>query len=167
MAERLVRPLRPRFTLTLRQMLKLVVFGAMASMCLAPMWRLAEAGVVSWPRMLLGEAVAIPTALAVAAFPIVRKGPRKDWLIRASLLTSLGIGLLTAIYTLVCGPAGPPSLNLWAGTGATVGFVWAVIVILGLPFVFLLRQVVRGPSEVCTSPRCGNPRSAGSHAGAG
>jgi hypothetical protein len=147
MTEERVRPLR--LTLTLRQMMKLVVFGAVASMCLAPMWRLADAGVVTWPQMLLGEAVAIPTVLAVVAFPIVRKGPRRDWLIRALLATSLGIGLLSTIYALFWASVGPPSLNLWAGSGATVGFFRAVIVIFGFLFALLLRQVVPGWCPAC------------------
>jgi hypothetical protein len=125
-------------------MMKLVVFGALASMCLAPMWRLAEAGVVTWPLMLLVEAVAIPMVLAVAAFPLVRKGPRKDWLIRALLVTSLGIGLLAAIYSLAWASVGPPSLNVWASSGATVGFVWYIIVLLGLLLVLLLWPIVTG-----------------------
>jgi hypothetical protein len=138
MRERRIRPLRPRFTLTLRQTMKLVVFGAVASMCLAPMWRLADAGVVTWPQMLLGE------------------GPRKDWLIRALLTTSLGIGLLEMIYALFWAAVGPPSLNVWAGSGATPGFFRVVIVLLGIPFVLLSWQVLPGLSAAFPSRPTGD-----------
>ena len=61
---------RPWTALTLRQMMKLVVFGAVGSLCLAPMMRLAEIGAVGWPFAILMEAVAIPMVLALAAFPM-------------------------------------------------------------------------------------------------
>ena len=104
-----------KLTLSLRQMMKLVIFGAVASMSLAPMWRFAEAGVVTWPQLFFGEAVAIPMILAVAAFPLLRKGPRKDWMIRVLLTTSLGIGLVESIYAPGWASVGPPPLNVWAG----------------------------------------------------
>jgi hypothetical protein len=85
------RPLR--FSLSLRQMMKLVIFAAAESMCLAPMVRLAEAGIVDWSWVILGEAVAIPVVLALVAFPLVRRGPYKDWLIRTLLLISVSIAL--------------------------------------------------------------------------
>ena len=66
------RPRRP--TLTLLQMMKLVVFAAVASLCVAPMFRLAEAGVVPWPYVLMGEGVGIPVVLAIVAFPLLRAG---------------------------------------------------------------------------------------------
>ncbi|MGP0068257.1 MAG: hypothetical protein ACLQGP_32260 [Isosphaeraceae bacterium] len=159
MTEERVAPIR--FALSLRQMMKLVVFGAVASMCLAPMWRLAEAGIATWPRVILGEAVAIPMVLAVAAFPLVRKGPNKDRLIRALLATSLSIGLLETIYALNWAAAGPPSLNVWAGSGATPGFFRAVIVVLGIPFVMLSRQVLPGLSVVFASRSTGDDVPAG------
>ena len=81
--------------------MKLVVFAAVASLCLVPMVRWAEIGAVSWPFAILMEAVAIPMVLAVVAFPMVKRGPLKDRLIRALLLTSVGVILLAAIYSLV------------------------------------------------------------------
>ncbi len=123
-------------------MMKLVIFGAVASMCLAPMWRLAEIGAVSWPFAVLMEAVAIPLVLAVVAFPMVRKGPHKDWLVRALLMTSLGIGLGAAIYS--C--SGPQQDRLPSTSGPVPARPWglfgAIIVVLGVLFVILLRQFV-------------------------
>ncbi len=139
-----------RFVLTLRQMMKLVVFAAVASLCLAPMVRWAEVGAVSWPFAILMAAVAIPLVLAIAAFPMVKPGPLKDWLIRALLMTSLGVILGAAIYSLFCASVGPQSLNLWArSTGITVGFLWVVIVILGVPFILLLKELVPGRCPAC------------------
>jgi hypothetical protein len=150
MSERPAQHLRPR--LTLRQVMKLVIFGAVASMCLAPMMRLAENGAVSWPFALLLEAVAIPLVLAVAVFPLVRKGPLKDWLIRALLLTSTGIGLGAAVYSLAWAARGPRSLNVWANSGMPVGMAWAFVVVLGIPFAILFRKVVPGWCPACRAP---------------
>ena len=57
------------------------------------MFRLAEAGVVPWPYVLMGEGVGVPVVLAIVAFPLLRAGPGKDRLIRWLLLTSCVIAL--------------------------------------------------------------------------
>jgi len=150
MGERHARHLRLK--LTLRQSMKLVVFGAVASLILAPMVRLAETGAVTWPFVFLLESMAIPLALALVMFPLVRQGPLKDWLIRALLLTSVGVGLGAAIYSLVWASKGPRSLNIWATSGMTVGIVWAFVVVLGFPFVVLLRKVMPGWCPACRAP---------------
>jgi hypothetical protein len=149
MTGRQVPSLQSWSTPTVRQMMKLVVFAAVASLCLVPMVRLAEMGAVSWPFAVLLEAVAIPLVLALLAFPMVKRGPLKDWLIRALLLTSVGVILGAAIYSLVWASVGPPSLNLWAGSGMTVEFVWQVIFVLGIPFILLLRELMPGRCPVC------------------
>jgi hypothetical protein len=133
-------------------MMKLVVLAAVAAACLAPMVRLAEIGAVSWPFALLMEAIAIPLVLALVTFPLARRGPLKDWLVRALLMTSAGVGLGAAIYSLLWASIGPPSLNIWATPGMTVGFVLPCIVVLGLPFALLLRKVVPGWCPSCRSP---------------
>ncbi len=136
--------------LTLRQMMKLVAFGAVGSFCLAPMMRLAEIGAVGWPFAILMEAVAIPMVLALAAFPMVSRGPKKDWLIRGLLMMSLAVILGAAIYSLAWGSVGPQSLNIWAaGSSIGVGFLWFVIVVVGIPFMLLLRQIVPGFCPAC------------------
>ena len=141
---------RPCTALTLRQMMKLVVFGAVGSLCLAPMMRLAEIGAVGWPFAILMEAVAIPMVLALAAFPMVSRGPQKDWLIRGLLMTSLAVILGSAIYSLAWGSAGPQSLNIWAaGSGIGVGFLRSVISLVGFGLILLLRQIVPGFCPDC------------------
>jgi cytochrome bd-type quinol oxidase subunit 2 len=131
------RPHRPK--LTLLQMMKLVVFAAAASLCMAPMARLAEAGVVPWPFVLMGEGVGIPLVLALVAFPLVREGPNKDWLIRALLFTSVCMGLGIAIYPLFF-----PS-SIWSSSGATVGTMYFVISLLALPFLLLSSSLRNRP----------------------
>jgi hypothetical protein len=121
--------------MTLIQMMKLVIFAAAASMCLAPLVRLAEAGVVEWSWVILGEAVGIPVVLALVAFPLVRRGPYKDWLIRTLLLTSVGIALGFAVFSLIWGGM------IWSGTGLTRATLYFVIIVLSPPFVFLLQQL--------------------------
>jgi hypothetical protein len=141
-----------RLKLTLRQLMKLVVFGAVASSSLAPMVHLAEIGAVTWPFVFLLESMAIPLVLALVMFPLVRQGPLKDWLIRALLMTSAGVGLGAAIYSLVWASKGPQSLNIWATSGMTVGMVWAFVVVLGFPFAILLWKVTPGWCPACRAP---------------
>lgn len=122
-------------SMTLRQMMKLVIFAAAASICLAPMVRLAEAGVVEWQWVILGEAVGIPVVLAIVAFPLVRRGPFKDWLIRTMLLTSVSIAMGFAVFSLIWGGM------IWSGTGATRATLYFVMIVLTPPFVILVRRV--------------------------
>jgi hypothetical protein len=122
-------------SLTLRQMMKFVIFAAAAAMCLAPMVQLAEAGIVDWQWVILGEAVGIPVVLALVAFPLVRPGPNKDWLILMLLLTSVSIALGFAVFSLIWGGM------IWSGTGATRATLYFVMISLSPPFVFLLRQL--------------------------
>ncbi len=137
-----------QFSLTLRQMMKFVIFAAAASMCLAPMVRLAEAGAVEWEWVILGEAVGIPVVLAILAFPLLRRGPNKDWLIRMLLLTSVSIALGFAVFSLIWGGM------IWSGTGATRATLYFVLIVLTPPFVVLARRL--GP--FCSIP-ASNPDS--------
>ena len=144
-------PTRPlRLKLTLRQMMKLVVFGAIASASAVPMVRFAENGAITWPFLVLFEAVAIPLVLALAAFPLVRQSPLKDWLIRVLLLISVTSILGAAIYSLAWASSGPPSLNIWA-SGMPAEFVWFAIAATGAPFILLVRLVV--PARQDKKPR--------------
>ena len=124
--------------LTLSQMLKLVIFAAAASLCLAPMVRLAEAGIAPWPYVLMGEGVAIPLVLAIVAFPLVRAGPGKDRLIRVLLLISCGVALGVVVPPLF-GPS-----PLW-GSGATRASMIFAVVILSLP-TWMLFSALRARS---------------------
>jgi len=143
------RPFRPK--LTLRQMMKLVAFGAVASLCLAPGIRLAEAGAGRWPFVLLLEAVAIPLVLALVAFPLVRKGPLKDWLIRALLTVSVGFALGWAVALLAW------VVNFHATRRTPVDYpflsgIGVVILVLGSALALLLRRVVPGRCPECQRP---------------
>jgi hypothetical protein len=127
------RSFRP--SLSLRQMMKLVVFGAIASACLAPGYHLVENGVSTWPGCLVLEGVAVPLALALAAFPLVRKGPLKDWLIRAALLVSVSFAVGFAIYLSIF------ILTGWASRRMPpeIGFLVADgLIITGLSFACVL-----------------------------
>jgi hypothetical protein len=102
MAARGAKVPRPfRLSLPLRQMMKLVVFGAVASACLAAGVKHAEMFTQAWFGVFMTEAMVIPLVLAVTAFPLVRQGPQKDWLIRALLLVSIAMAWTDALIYLV------------------------------------------------------------------
>jgi hypothetical protein len=130
----------PRLTLTIGQMMKLVVFGAAASVCLLPMKPLVEEGVASWPAILLWEAIAIPLAQAVVAFALVKPGRFRDGLI----LTLVGISMAFALGAAI-------SLLAWGGMrgGFTPGFLFWVILLLGIPLTWVLLYILPGPCPVC------------------
>jgi cytochrome bd-type quinol oxidase subunit 2 len=129
------------FRLTLLQMMKLVIIAAVVSLCLTPMTRLAMAGVVPWDFLLMGAAVAVPLLGAIVAFPLVRKGPGKDRLIRMLLFASTCAGLVVAIYPLIL-----PS-TIWARTGAVVQTLYFVIGLLAGPFLILLASLSKMKSR--------------------
>jgi hypothetical protein len=93
------RPLR--LTLTIRQMMKLVVFGAAASLSIALQVPAGEIRPGTWLHILLTQSVAVPMVLALAALPLVRRGPSKDWLIRGLLMISVSVALPQAIWSLI------------------------------------------------------------------
>src|ERR1035441_2929942 len=89
----------PRFRLTLRQMMKLVIVAAVASASVAPFVRFKEIGATpTWTAVYSWAAFVVPLVSALVAFPLVRKGPLKDWLIRVLLMTSVAVALGFAIY---------------------------------------------------------------------
>jgi hypothetical protein len=129
-------------------MMKLVVFGAIASACSAPGVRLAAVGVGSWSFFLLLDAVVIPLVLALVAFPLVRKGLLKNWLIRALLMVSVGVALGWAVAMLVW------VVNFHASRRIPVDYLFLssiviVITLLGLALSLLLRRVVPGTCPEC------------------
>jgi len=75
-------------------MMKIVVFAAVASACIAAGVEYAAIFPRDWWSVLMTEGIAIPLLLAVTAFPLVRQGPQKDWLIRLLLTVSIA----TALY---------------------------------------------------------------------
>jgi hypothetical protein len=132
-------------------MMKLVVFGAIASATLTPLVRLAQSGAVSWPFAILMDAAGVPIVLAVAAFLLVQSGPLRDWLVRSLLLASIGVIIGAAVYSLFWASTGPQWLNVWASPtiAVPVGFIHTVLAILGIPFVLLMPQVVPGRCPAC------------------
>lgn len=121
-------------------MMKLVVFGAAASVCLLPMKALVEEGFASWPAILLWEAIAIPLEQAVVAFALVKPGRFRDGLILALVGISLAFALGAAVY-----------LYAWGGMrgGFTPGALQWVILLLGIPLTRILLYILPGPCPVC------------------
>src|SRR5262249_45118749 len=105
----------------------------------------------SWSFVLLMEAVAIPLVLALVAFPLVRKGPLKDWLIRILLMVSVGFALGWAVALLVW------VINFHATRRVPIDYpvlsgIVVVIIALGLALALLLRRVVPGRCPECQRP---------------
>jgi hypothetical protein len=139
------RPQRPRLTLSMRQMMKLVIFAAVASVCVTPVARSVDLGFVTWTAVLVWSIVVVPLVLALVALPLVRKGPLKDWLIRTLLLISVGgaLGfliwfLVRILYTLSRRPAA--SLDDYAFLSLTVGVIGSIVV-FSLACAGLVREV--------------------------
>jgi hypothetical protein len=120
------------------QMMKLVVFAATASLCLAPFLRWAEAGVLDWSLVLMGEAVGVPLVLAVVALLLLRTGPRKDRTVRVLLLIATATALGVAVHPLF-GPS-----PIWA-SGAPRGFLVAVAVVVSVPLAVLSKSLWSTP----------------------
>jgi hypothetical protein len=133
-------------------MMKLVVFAATACAAVEPMAQLKEQGVVGdWTAVMIWAAVAAPLACAVTAFPVIRRGPFRDWLIRVFLLASVSAALGFAFYivgwhVLLVTLRGR---HLYAFSSLE-GL--AIIAALGLAFIFLLRRVVPGWCPECKLP---------------
>lgn len=86
------------------QMMKLVVFAAVASACLAVGVEDAAISPRAWWSVwsiVMTEGVAIPLVLAVTAFPLVRQGPQKDLLIRALLTVAIAMAWTDALVYLI------------------------------------------------------------------
>jgi hypothetical protein len=133
-----------RLTLTVGQMMKLVVFGAAASMCLLPMQPLVEEGVITWQTVLLWESVAIPLSQAVVAFALVKPGRFRDGLIVALVVTALATALGIVTYYMTWGAAN--------ASGVTPSFLLVILALLVGPLLTVLVYILP-----CPCPRC--PRS--------
>jgi hypothetical protein len=84
--------------LSIVQLMKLVVFAAVASACIAPMVNLWRAGVApAWMGVVL-EGVAVPLAMAGLSIVLIRRGPRRDRLFMWLLLISVTVALITASW---------------------------------------------------------------------
>ena len=98
----ITRPLR----LSLYQMMKLVVYCAVGSACVAPMWRLWRLGVVGGGTVnglisvALFEAIVVPLVWAGLSFIMVRRGAWRDGLISILLLWPVSVALAYAWWIL-------------------------------------------------------------------
>src|SRR5690348_15605858 len=130
--------------LSLAQAMKLIVFCAAASACVAPMVHLWEAGAIKTTERLafavIFEAVAVPLVWALLSFILIRRGIWKDRLIAAFLLGSVSVALGFATYSFIFftgiyrSPLGAP--RSWRGLLGLV-FHFAIVLALGAAFVFL------------------------------
>jgi hypothetical protein len=141
----------PRLRLSLTQMMKLVLFAAVASATVAPMAQLKEAGVIpNLSAVVLWGGVAAPLACAVTALLVIQPGPSKDWIIRALVLVSVGFALGAAIYF--------EALAVYLATRGQglYGFSFiettAVIVVLGVAAGVLLRRLIPRWCPACRLP---------------
>jgi hypothetical protein len=97
---------RNRFQLSLVQMMKLVIYAAVASACAAPMAHLWQVGVVEGGRIqgLLGvvlfESVLVPLVWVGLSVLLIRRGAWRDGLICALMLCSVSVALGTACWAL-------------------------------------------------------------------
>ena len=95
-----------RSRLSLFQVMKLVVYCAVGSACVAPMWRLWRLGVVGGGSIqglisvALFETVVVPLVWAGLSFMLVRRGAWRDGLISTLLLWSVTVALAFAGWML-------------------------------------------------------------------
>ena len=115
--------------LTIRQMMKLVIFAAAASMCLAPHGAACGGRRGGLGMGDSGRGRWYPGGSRNARVSAVRRGPSKDWLIRMLLFTSVSIAPGSSVYSLIWGGM------IWAGTGATRALSYFVMIVLTPPFV--------------------------------
>jgi hypothetical protein len=134
-------------------MIILVVFAALAFACLAPLVHLAENN-GRWSIVIIGGVVVVPLVWALAAFPLVRKGLFKDWLIRALLMVAVSVAFALHVFFAVMSTRGV-FLRLSQEERfeyiTLAGIILAVIV-LGFALIFLLRRVVPGRCPECRRP---------------
>jgi hypothetical protein len=142
----------PRLRLTLRQMMKLVIIAAFASAAVAPIARLKDqGGTPSWWTVVVWAAVVAPLVSALVAFPLVRKGSLKDWLIRALLTVSVAVAFGLAIFFLVwqvrfaISRRISPDYHFLLPTGA-------VAILLGFAVTLLVSRVIPRWCPDCYSP---------------
>lgn len=133
-------PIRPRIRLTLVQLMKMVIFCAVASACVAPMFHLWRVGIARASAVVVFEAFLVPLVLAGLSFILVRRGPWKDDLIACLLLCSVSVALGFAVWLLVCYTI-PAYSDPRVGPESRIslaGLILHVTVILSLAGAFLI-----------------------------
>ena len=146
-------PNRP--TLSLIQVMKLVIFCAVAFACVTPMLNLWHAGVVQGGSLrglvfvALFEAILVPVAWVVVCLFLVRRGPRRDRLITGLLLCPVAIALGLACWMVISytipafgNPADPPEKRV--GASFVTLHVLALLA-LAAAALFLSLRLRRGP----------------------
>jgi hypothetical protein len=140
----------PRLRLTVRQLINLVVFAALALACLAPLVHDAESNGLWWMVIIVGVVV-VPLVWALAAFPLVRKGLFKDRLILALVTVSLG-----SMFGLLASFAVMHTRFILVQAGRAERFVSIILIVeilgvigLAAALIFLLRRVVPGVCPEC------------------
>jgi hypothetical protein len=94
------------WTLSILQLIKCVVYCAVASACVAPMFHLWRVGVVgggtarALASIALFEAIVIPVAWVGLSVCLIRRGAWRDALITSLLLSSVCVALGFAFWTL-------------------------------------------------------------------
>lgn len=128
-------------------MLKLVVVAAVASACLAAGVEYARMFPRAWSSVLMTEGVVIPLVLAVTAFPLVRPGPQKDWLIRALLIVAIAMAWSDAFIYLV------RAILLFTRGMHFYKFPWietvATVIVLPGPLAWLIWTCLPGKCPEC------------------
>ena len=94
-------PLRPRIRLTLVQLMKMVIFCAVASACVAPMFHLWRVGVAQARRWSCSRRSWCPWSWRGSHSSSYGRGPWKDDLIACLLLCSVSVALGFAVWLLV------------------------------------------------------------------
>jgi hypothetical protein len=140
----------PRLNLSIFQMMKVVIFFAVAFASIAPMIHLWQAGVVGGGGLTglvsvaVFGAVLVPLEWIGLSLILIRSGPRRDTLILCLLLCSVLVALATAcwmfLYQLL--PAYRRGAARW-NIAIPMLIASAVIVILTAATAFLAGRLVR------------------------
>ncbi len=132
---------RLRLTLTIGQMMKLVIFGGgRVALPRAD----AAAGGGGRGELAGGRPDGIrghPAGHGLVAFLVVRPGPFRDWLVLGLLVTPLASALGAAVY-----------LRAWGASirgGADPDFLLMVILLLGVPLFLIVFHIVPGRCPGC------------------
>jgi hypothetical protein len=150
----------------MRGLMKLVVALATASACMTPFTRLVDLGMADWKSVAVAGTVVVPLVLAVASFPLVRRGPLKDWLI-AALLTCAVVAafvLVNVFLLLTFGAMLSRGMLPRADDLVQLAILMASEFVLGAGLVFLARRVVPRRCPQCRrflllrDNRLGSPR---------
>jgi hypothetical protein len=138
-------------SLTVLQLMKLVVLGAVPSACLSFGAQLAKEGVSKdspWLIFVM-EGLLIPLVLAMVAFPMLRKGQLKDWLIRVLVATSVSVATGSLILATVEEIRYRLIVRRQPFDYAGLGVATVVIVLFSLTLSYLSRGIIPARCPGC------------------